>query len=81
MEERAVRAERGFTLIELLIILSILGILLGVVAMSISDLDQGQEGALQIIGAVICWQAPQASTAGPFAWMMESGGAALWRPC
>jgi prepilin-type N-terminal cleavage/methylation domain-containing protein len=71
-----VRAERGFTLIELLIILSILGVLLGVVAMSISDIDEVPGGALQIIGTTLCWQAPQASMAGPFAALVGTVGVA-----
>ncbi|MGM0401432.1 MAG: type IV pilin protein, partial [Chloroflexota bacterium] len=38
MEETRMRQERGFTLIELLIVLAILGILVGIVAMSVGGL-------------------------------------------
>ena len=48
------RKERGFTLIELLIVLAILGILIGIVAMSVGNLtetaiERGQDSEQEIV--------------------------------
>ena len=52
------RREQGFTLIELLIVLSILGILVGIVAMSVGDLtetarERGLESEQEIVQTAI----------------------------
>lgn len=52
------RKEHGFTLIELLIVLAILGILVGIVAMSVGDLtdtakERGIQSELEIVQTAI----------------------------
>ena len=53
-----IRKEQGFTLIELLIVVAILGILVGIVAMSVGDLndtakERGMESELEIVQTAI----------------------------